>query len=251
MAELRPRVLSWTALLGRWIEYAQSSVALPQDGEGMRWRESVVHIIHLQAVTFALAELQELPEEERALALDKAEILIRHACRELDSIWRAQAMPEAMLELMADARAALRTACTVGGIELCWPGPGRFVMPEVRVEMYPGSLAVMQPGTIVMPGEPVAWWIGGEGVVVDGCERHDMAGPRQVYRQVDEAGRVTQDLISPLETHLPPGMPLLVPLFDRGTRIGHFTVEARDWQKRQEAAMVSEMIPVVTLNSSE
>jgi len=68
--------------------------------------------------------------------------------------------------------------------------------------------------------------------------------PRQVYRQIDDAGRITGDLIAAIETDLPPGMPLLVPLFDRGQPVGHFTMPADQWLTRQREAMGEAEIPV-------
>ena len=45
-----------------------------------------------------------------------------------------------------------------------------------------GTIALMQPGTLVMPGEPVAWWAEREGIVLEGCEAVSIDRPRQVYR---------------------------------------------------------------------
>jgi len=107
---LRPSELTWTALLGRWIDFAKASVALPDDEEGDCWRESVPAVINLQAVTFALADLDDLSADERALALDKAEILIDENDARLAEIWAGEPMPPGLAELRDDARMALRAA---------------------------------------------------------------------------------------------------------------------------------------------
>lgn len=110
MLPLRPESLTWTALLGRWIEFAQASLAIPAEADGERWRASVPSIINLQAVTFALAEVANLPLQERPLALDKAEILIRANREKLASIWRGGSMTAALRELGEDASTALAHA---------------------------------------------------------------------------------------------------------------------------------------------
>ena len=74
--------LTWAVLLGRWVEFARSSVALPGTGDGRRLRDSVPDLIMLQAVWFALEHLGELGAGERALGLDRAEEIGRASCRE-------------------------------------------------------------------------------------------------------------------------------------------------------------------------
>ncbi len=106
---LHPETLTWTALLGKWVEFAKVSVALPKDVEGEQWRASVVAIINLQAVTFALAEVGDLPEIDRPVALDRAEVLINDNQASLESIW-ADAMPDSVAEITRDARGALKVA---------------------------------------------------------------------------------------------------------------------------------------------
>jgi hypothetical protein len=103
------RVLTWAALLARWTEFAKSAVALPRDGEGGKLREAVPALIGLQAVAHALAELDQLPEEERALGLDRAEVLIGRYGAALAALWGAD-MPSQVQEVLEDARLALRAA---------------------------------------------------------------------------------------------------------------------------------------------
>ncbi len=96
--------LTWAALLGRWIEFAKSAVALPDDAPGRRLRESVPDLIMLQAVWFALQHLDELDREERALGLDRAEWLIDRHAQALETRWQGLDMPAPVHGLIADAR---------------------------------------------------------------------------------------------------------------------------------------------------
>lgn len=102
--------LTWAALLGRWIEFARSAVALPDDAAGRAWRKSIPAIIALQAVTMALAELDDLAADERALGLDRAEILIHRHTAELREAFANAPLHPMLTELIADANAALRNA---------------------------------------------------------------------------------------------------------------------------------------------
>ena len=61
--------LTWAALLARWTEFAQSSLALPPDAEGDAWRTSIAPIISLQAITHALEEIEHIDPDERARQL--------------------------------------------------------------------------------------------------------------------------------------------------------------------------------------
>jgi len=254
MSSLHPETLTWTALLAKWMDFARASLAAPKDAEGDRWRAAVPAVINLQAVTFALADLARLPEEERPLGRDRAELLIRENTAKLHDIWRGEPMPDSLLEISADARAALERSAYAGAVELIWEGPHSMVMPAVPIGDETGTLAVMQPGTIVMPGEPVAWWVERDGGPIihalPGCRQSEVSVPRQVYRQLDEQGRITDDVVAPIMADLHPGMPLLVPLFEQGRPIGHFTLEAQAWEAHQRAAMAGGMIPVEFLGES-
>ena len=108
MSSLRPEALTWTGLLAQWMRFAQASLSLPKNAEGDRWRSSVPAIINLQAVTFAVADLDQLAPDERALSLDKAEILINQSSADIQRIWRNETHPEMITEIIADATTALR-----------------------------------------------------------------------------------------------------------------------------------------------
>jgi hypothetical protein len=102
------RLLTWAALLGRWMEFAQTAVALPDDADGRAWKQAVPAIIGLQAVTMALREVNDLPNDERALGLDRAEILIERHADELHRAFAGGGLHPMLTELLDDARAALR-----------------------------------------------------------------------------------------------------------------------------------------------
>src|SRR5437870_11456667 len=105
---LQPEALTWTALLSQWVKFAQASAALPKDASGERWRASVPAVINLQAVTFALADLDRVPADEHALARDKAEMLITENADKLRRAWEGVARSLELEEIIAEAQKALR-----------------------------------------------------------------------------------------------------------------------------------------------
>ncbi|MHC4808881.1 MAG: hypothetical protein ACYTEV_00760 [Planctomycetota bacterium] len=251
MAELEPDAVSWAALLAQCTDYARATAALGDAPEDVRWREATASVVALHAVGFALRQMDRLEEDERPLARDRAAVLVREHVARLDELWRGVPMPESLLQLQDAARTALERAAFFGAVELIWSGPGAFTVPaelaelvsaiEAGREVAAGTLLVMQPGTIAMPGEPVAWWVGRPWPMADGpldpLEPVDTNVPRQVYRQLDEEGRIVRDVMAPIWCEPVPGMPLLVPLLDEGTPVGRFTMEPGDWERRQRAAM--------------
>lgn len=111
---LRPQSLTWAALLGRWIDFARSGVALPANDEGRRMRDSIADVIMLQAVWFALGNLGDLPTDERLLGLDRAEVLIEKHAAALRQRWGVE-MPPSMTELIVDATNVLAASRAVSG----------------------------------------------------------------------------------------------------------------------------------------
>lgn len=101
---LHPHRLTWAALLGQWVDFARSALALPDDEAGRRLRESVPDIIALQAVWFALRHMDELAPDERALGLDRAQVMIDTHAAALERRWPGEAMPDALVELVKEAR---------------------------------------------------------------------------------------------------------------------------------------------------
>lgn len=111
-----PSDLTWPALLAHWTAFAQSSAALSKSAEGERWRSAVAPIIGLQAVTFALGDLDRLRlPGERAAGLDKAEVLVRTHTGALHALWREEGLPDEIVSLIHDASAALQAAARPEG----------------------------------------------------------------------------------------------------------------------------------------
>jgi len=102
--------LTWAALLGRWIQFARSALALPDDADGRAWRAAVPDIIGLQALALALGDLDGLPADERALACDRARLLIDRHHRGLREAFGGPVAHPSLLELLDDARTALARA---------------------------------------------------------------------------------------------------------------------------------------------
>jgi hypothetical protein len=115
-----------------------------------------------------------------------------------------------------------------------------------------GSLAVMPPGTIAMPGEPVCWWCGREAPVMlepapatAETQRtsppvlilQQNLAPLQVYRELDDRGRFVKDTVAPITDDLLAGLPLLVPILLDGVSIGRFLHARVDWLAMQRAAL--------------
>ncbi|MCC6680649.1 MAG: hypothetical protein IT445_07075 [Phycisphaeraceae bacterium] len=96
--------LTWSVLLGRWVQFARSAAALPREGDGKKLRDSVADLIMLQAVWFALQHLPELDANQRALGLDRAGVLIEKHEQALRRRWEDSPMPESMQQLIDDAR---------------------------------------------------------------------------------------------------------------------------------------------------
>lgn len=88
------------------MEFARSAVALPDDAAGQAMREAVPDIIGLQALTMALREAETLDDEELALALDRARLLLQKHTRALEGLFGERLHPM-LVELIEDARKAL------------------------------------------------------------------------------------------------------------------------------------------------
>jgi len=239
--------LTWPALLAHWTAFAQASLALPKTAEGDRWRAAVPAIIGLQAVTFALADLDRLRKDggggggggeggERALAIDRAEMLIRKHSGQLHELWAGEPLHPELVKMIDDARTALAAAAE-GGLE--WRITGARLVAEHPADLlaavlasgFAGDLLLPAPGFVLMRGSPAAFCRGPAGSapapeVIDLVSRFlgeaagepsRAAGPRQVYRQFDFAkGGPVRDVVMPMNATLPAGQPLLVWAMQRG-----------------------------------
>lgn len=256
------RAITWAGLLSRWTQFAQASLALPEDDDGVRWRAAVPSIIELQALTHALGELDAIDACERPAALDRAEIALRAHAEKLSSLWASsggpEPIPELVAELIDDTLAALAlakslaTQWVLGGTE-----PVDFGHPAELAEMLSvvlGSeppegpdddheLRLASPGIPMMPGAVVAAlarpnagevdpqaadlveaWLSGQTGELHRVEGRPMV---QVYRQFDFArGGPVRDVIAPACGEVLAGQPLLVVAYSRGA-IGSVSLAPR------------------------
>jgi hypothetical protein len=231
---LHDKAMTWAALLGKWAEFARSAVALPDDGDEGRLKKSVPDIIALQSITHALAEIDELDADERALGLDRAEIGIREHASAINAIYAGEPMPEALTELIEDARLAL-AAASGGGLE--WTVASESLLgrhPATLVSIlidagFKGDLFMPTPGVPLFATSPacfirqpdggpideellaaIEFSLTAQGAEIDGPTHRPE--PRQVYRQFDfSKGGPVRDYVVPMKSDLPAGQPLLVP----------------------------------------
>ena len=238
-------LMTWAALLARWTDLVHAGEGWrrlhPEDSDAERWRSSIPEIISLQSITFALAELTRIPVEDRSIARDRADLGVGNAAQRLDEIWRGIEMPEGLLEIAEDARRSVDQAVYAGLRWILWSGPDRLRMPAIDLgsdpELGRGTLALVQPGTIVLPGSPIGWFTErSTPAVLDEIGASHVPGPPvQVYRALDDRGRIDHDLVAPLSS-LPAGLPLLVPISLDGTRIGDWLVGFETWADANDRA---------------
>lgn len=107
MVDLNPKQLTWAALLGRWVEFARSAVALPDDADGRAWKRSIPAIIGLQAVAMALTHSDELDAEQTAVGLDRARVLIERHTAELHEAFGEGELHPMLVEMIEDAWSAV------------------------------------------------------------------------------------------------------------------------------------------------
>ena len=240
-------LITWTTLLSHWTSLVKAGeglvMAAPDDADAHRWRDSIPEIMTLQAITFALGDLESLSEPDRPLARDRADLAVTESSAALDRCWKGVEMPPMLLEIASDARRAVEIAVYAGLRWLVAVGKDLRRMPAIDLDAagVDGTLAVMQPGTLVLPGEPIAWWAERSlpaelELLANGDDFRIRRGPPvQVYRELDSEGRAAGDLVASLQD-LPSGLPLLVPVCLDGTAIGRFTVVESVWAAANDAA---------------
>ena len=235
--------ITWAALLAHWTDFARSAAALGDEGEDGLWKRAVPHVIALQATTMALGELDRIDPEGRPLALDRAELTCRDAAGAVHELWKGEAMPEGLAELIHDARVAFEQAANAGvewivkAERLTGEDPSALVARLTKAG-FRGELFVPTPGVVLFKGSPAAFargpggspptvehertiadFLGVKRGVVSPAER--IGSPRQVYRQVDFAtGKVRRDVVVGLHETLPPGQPMLALAIDAGEATG-------------------------------
>ena len=108
---------------------------------------------------------------------------------------------------------------------------------------------MVPPGTIVMPGAPIAWWTcRQEPELADAVPSHRIElrrRPIQVWREMDESGRFTRDRVTDLEQTLEAALPLLVPMLVEGVPQETFPVDPDVWSARLLERLPEEPLEVV------
>ena len=99
--------MTWAGLLGRWVEFAQSAVALGDDEQSGRWKRAVADLIGLSALSMALDEADQLPSAERSLAVDRAGVLLKRHKRNLSEIFDLEPMHPQIIQWIQQAERSL------------------------------------------------------------------------------------------------------------------------------------------------
>lgn len=230
---------TWATLLAGWVHYAQSAVALPDTEDGKRWKESVAPTIALHAHAMALGEIEKVAIDERALAMDKSELSIKEHAAALNQIWRSEPMPEAISELIQDAKDAWEAALHEGVVWVVKSERFKSFHPAELMEMlldagFIGEVLISTPGVEMFKGAPVATCrenFGGEpgpdivqmiDAFLHACDG-EVDHPQiirpvcQVYRQFNFlAGGAQQDLVASVTGDLQSGQPMLIPVVSGG-----------------------------------
>ncbi|VAX40603.1 hypothetical protein MNBD_PLANCTO03-1429 [hydrothermal vent metagenome] len=233
-------------MLAKWTEFAQASVALPADHDGPRWKACVPPIITMQALVAALAELDQLPLAHRPVAIDAAETLLREQLRLIHEAWVGEIIPESITELIEESRQAVFDARHTG---LEWrvideriEAPNLRPVAEMMIEAgFRGDLHAARAGTALFCGAPLAFFRPALEVnPPDGCAAVEVVGPRQCYRQLDDAtGLPVRDVVAGPGDPLQPGAPLLAPMIVDGVLAPSVTLSA--------PVDVPEPLPVIEL----
>lgn len=245
-SELPTDLVTWTTLLGHWTDLVKAGEGLRRaadfDADAARWRDSIPEVITLQAITFALGDVDRLDASDRGLARDRAGIGIEAASGVLESVWEGVSIPGGLLEIADDAAHAMEAAVYAGLRWIRWTGSARLEMPGVNLDAAgdQGTLACAQPKTLLQPGSPIAWWTDREPPKeLQGSGFEVISGPPvQVYRQLEDDGRRVRDLVASIFGQHD-GWPLLVPICLAGESIGRFTVDEAVWRDVNRSAFES------------
>jgi len=222
-SENASRLLGWSAMLAKWTEFAQASVALPKDQDGPRWKACVPPIISMQAIVAALGELDQLPRAHRPVAIDAADALLREQLVLVHEAWSGELIPESISDLIEESRQAVFDARHLG---LEWRvideqviAPDLQPIAQMMLEAgFKGDLHAARAGTVLFRGAPLAFFRPSLDVnPPDGCEAIETVGPRQCYRQVDGVTNTpVRDVVAGPADPLQPGAPLLWALITEG-----------------------------------
>jgi hypothetical protein len=242
-SKLPTDLVTWTTLLGHWTSLVKAGEGLRRaaesDPDASRWRDSIPEVIRLQAITFALGDLEHLDVPDRGLARDRARVGIEAAHGVLETIWAGHPFPDALAEITGDAADAIDLAVYAGLRWIRWIGSDHLEMPllDLAPQGGRGTFACAQPGTILQSGSPVAWWTERERPPeLEGGDFEIVPGPPvQIYRRLEVEGHRIHDLVAPISSDRE-GLPLLLPVCLAGESIGRFTVDAASWLQTNRSA---------------
>ncbi|MFG0258127.1 MAG: hypothetical protein ACF8GE_09520 [Phycisphaerales bacterium JB043] len=248
--------IAWSALLARWIDWARSSVALPDDAEGSGWKSSLPHLIALQAITHALDELPSVIPADRPLALERAQVSIRSHAGDVHACWAGHPLPSSILTIVDEAHHALARAHTLGRVfhvgHSGWIAPDPTYWATALVERgFAGDACAVMAGTLLAPGAPASWCADTSVEIPDipGCALAGLLVRPQIYRQQTDDGEV-RDICGVFASELLPGLPLMVPVVERGAPIYEFDERATHrWIEDQARAFGDDAPPLTTSGS--
>ena len=241
--------LSWTSLLAHWMDLARAARALDGQPKGP-WQQVMPALITFEALARSLPHISDLPVEERALALDQAGALL--SARRADVEDAFDEPPEMIAQADAAAADAIVQARRDLTWTIMWEGPGLMNMPEVRPvpasASDDGVVAMMPPGTLALPGTPVAWWQGRDEPMlaqgIAGCRAIPLLDGLQVWRSFDPAGRVAEDRVRSVSDEGPEtAVPLLAPRLVDSQRL-ELPPLPETWPPSDQATMGHPLPPV-------
>lgn len=204
---------------------AQAARAIDGAAQGPM-AKAVPSIITCQALVHAFTDVLDLPDDERALAIDRASAALARIEAQCETEFtQVPPLLEAVQGDAAEALNDLRLACCW---TLIWEGPDHLHVPAmpggVPARGDCGTLLLALQGTVLLPGTPVAWWTGRHEPML----AHLVAGLRaqpcrrgvQVWRTLDASGRWVRDDVLDVNHDGPlDATPLLVPRIVEGARL--------------------------------
>jgi hypothetical protein len=204
------------------MDLAKAARALDGADDGP-WQRALPAIITYEALTQALPHIGDLPVDERSFALDQAAVLLEARRSDMDDAF--EELPPVVAEADAAVVAAITNARRSLVWTILWEGPGPLTMPEVpgvpAGSSRAGAMAIMLPGTLALPGEPIAWWVGRDEPMLErgiaGCQAVPLERPLQVWRHLDSDGRASKDRVRHTDEDGPrDAIPMLLPLVAGG-----------------------------------
>jgi len=245
---------TWAALLARWMDLAKAAVAMDQGGGGGSlpgggWRRGVPALITFEALSHAMGQLGMLPPDERSFALDQAVVLLEARRADLEDAF--EEAPNVIAEAEAAAVRAIERARLQFVWTMVWEGPGLLTMPDVAGvpagQTDDGAVALMLPGTLAVPGSPIAWWTGRHEPMLErgiaGCQARPIDCGLQIWRRFGSDGIALEDRIRDVNDEPPDGgVPLLVPLIAGGQRLDRPSPDA--WLPANPKSMPPHLPPL-------